>query len=73
MNDTVKSSPKRTKVDKISIEDLVVIETAVLEVSKSDDKKLDLRSPDEYKDWKLDPDDVRAEARAIRRKKKQQK
>ncbi len=72
MTNAVKSSPKRTRVDKIKIDDAIIIETPVLQVSKPADKELYLRSPDEFKDWKFDPDDVRAEARARRRKNKKQ-
>ena len=61
-------TPKQ-KADRAKLESAKLVNTSVLQVKKSADKTLDLRSPDEFKGWQADPDDIRSEKKAKKRKK----
>lgn len=58
------------KLGQAKLEDVKLEKTSVLQISKNAAKSLDLRSPDDFASWTDDPDDVRAEKRALRRKAK---
>lgn len=68
---TEKSGTDRAKASLNKLETAKVVETSVLNVVKTKASDLVLKSPDEYKPWHDDPDDLRQIKKAKRRASKQ--